>query len=205
PPAGMCSLASEKSPRPLRDCRQVTWRDPSANSTRRKCSLGRRSSRMCRDRRNFTFGKPGLVIIPTHFGLAGFHRYHGDAIIHRTDQRAKVAANAIILTDLRNWFAWHAPRTEAIAIWVHQINALVRAVLARDVAKIAANALVVIDSRNALIVQIERFPFLERGNRQPAKLRDRSKPLGRQIIVQTLDHVRHDSKTIMHYRRADLH
>ena len=57
-----------------------------------------------------------------------------------------------------NRFAGNATRAEAVAVRRHQVDALVRAVFAGDVAQVAADALVVIDARDALVIQVERSP-----------------------------------------------
>src|SRR2546428_9744103 len=103
---------------------------------------------MRRNGLHFTTGDPGLVITPTHLRLAVFERDHCDAVVHGADQRAEIAGDAVFLADLGDGFAGHSARAEAVAVRVHQINALVRAVFAGDVTEIAADALVIIDARN---------------------------------------------------------
>src|SRR5208282_301535 len=87
--------------------------------------------------------------------------HHGDAAVHGADNRAEIAAHAVGLAHLRDRFAGDAARAEAMAVRRHQINALVGAVLAGDVAKVAADALVVIDPGDALVIEIQRLPLLD--------------------------------------------
>src|ERR1035438_129185 len=76
---------------------------------------------------------------------------------HRADDRTQVAADAVRLAHLRDGFAGDTARAEAMTVRRYQVDALVRAVLTRDVTEIAADALVVIDAGNALVIQIERL------------------------------------------------
>src|SRR5438045_4055438 len=107
---------------------------------------------MGRDGRHFAASQLLLILAPTQLRLAVRNRNHGDAFIHRTDQRAEVAANALMFLDLRNRFAGHATRTESMAIWIDQRNRLVSAVLAGDVTKVATDAFIIIDPRYALVM-----------------------------------------------------
>src|SRR5438552_3373149 len=106
-----------------------------------------------------------LVIAPTHLRRAVRDRNHGDAIIHRTHQRAEITADAILFPDLGDRFARHPSGAKAIAVWIHQVDALMRPILAGDVTEIATDAFIIVDPRNPFVVQIERFPFLQSRHR----------------------------------------
>jgi hypothetical protein len=56
-----------------------------------------------------------FVLISLHdmFGNFVSHIDHRDAFVHRTHQRAQIAADAIVDFDLRNLFAGQATRAEA--------------------------------------------------------------------------------------------
>ncbi len=55
-----------------------------------------------------------------------------------------------------------------------QMNALVRAIPARNVAQVAANALLLVDARHNLVIQIQVLPLRHSIQRQPAKILDAS-------------------------------
>src|SRR5271156_5581346 len=97
---------------------------------------------------------------------------HGDAVFDGADQPAEVAADALGLIDV-----WNA-RGRRVAVRSRrgvefrnrrhgdsgrtggrfEMNALVRAVPAGDVAKLAADALVRMNARDNLIAQVELLP-----------------------------------------------
>ena len=112
---------------------------------------------MRRDRLHFAAGELFLIVAPGHRCVAVAHDGHRDAVVHGADQRAKIATNAVFFADLRHGFARNTARTEADAelVGLLEIDALMCAVLTRDIAKIAANAFVVIDARDSLPVKIE--------------------------------------------------
>src|SRR5207249_10444751 len=89
---------------------------------------------------------------------------HGDAVVHRANQRAEIATDTIFFTYLGDRLAGDTARTEAVAVGVNQINTLVGAVFAGDVTEVAADAFVVIDAGDAFIVQVQRFPLLQGGH-----------------------------------------
>src|SRR5882672_4683052 len=160
---------------------------------------------MRRYRLHLSVSQPLLVITPAHLTLTLRERYHGDAIVHRTNKRTKVAPHTILLAHLGNRFAWNAARAETLAVGIDQIDALMRAILASDVAQIAADAFIVINAGHAFVVEVERFPFLQRRHRLAGELGDAFESFGIKIIVKTLDHIFHDAEAIMHYRGAHLH
>src|SRR5436305_1642925 len=104
---------------------------------------------MWRNGLHFAAGKFFLITAPRHVRFARFNTDHGDALIHRTHQRTQVAAHAFVVLDFGNWFAGNAARAKAVAIRTDERDRLVRTVFASDVAKIAADALVVIDTGDA--------------------------------------------------------
>src|SRR5207249_2008119 len=116
---------------------------------------------MRRYRLNLATGKLLLILAPAHLAVSVGERNHGDAIVHRTNQRAKIAADTLPFFYFRNWLARHAPGTIAATAGIYEGDRLMGAIFAGDVAKIAADALVIIDPGDALVVEIERFPFLD--------------------------------------------
>ena len=120
--------------------------------------------RVWRDWLHFSSRDFLLIITPAHLSVSVRKGNHGDALIHRADERAKVTTNALALFDLGNGFARDSAGTQAVPIRIDEGDRLMRAVFTRDVAKIAADTFVVIDLCDAFVIQIERFPFLERGN-----------------------------------------
>jgi len=106
--------------------------------------------------------------------------------------------------DFRNWFSRHTARAEPVAIWINQGDGLMRAILAGDVTEIAADTFVVINFGDALVIQVESFPFLKRRNSFAHKIHDAFETFGIEVIVQTFGHVFHDPEAVMHDGRADL-
>jgi hypothetical protein len=121
---------------------------------------------------------------------------HRDAVLHRTDQRAEVAADAMMLIDTRDALKRRntAAATEAARIELGnrcsrnssrrlrlnhrrracsvrrgrctvKVDALMRSIPARRVAKLASNTQILMNPGNDLIVQIELLPFPNIGER----------------------------------------
>ncbi len=103
-----------------------------------------------------------LKFAPRHFWLVIFDLNHGDAIINGADQRAQIATHAIVFANFRQYLVRHAAWTQinVNTFWRNQINALMRAIFAGDVAQITANAFVVINARHALKVQVKVLPLV---------------------------------------------
>src|SRR5437879_6609446 len=53
-----------------------------------------------------------LVVAPTHLRLAIAQRNHGDAVVHRANQRAEIATDTIFFTHLGDRLAGDTARTE---------------------------------------------------------------------------------------------
>src|SRR5262249_26196915 len=98
---------------------------------------------------------------PTLRWTAGVDLFHGDAILYGADQPAEIAADALRFIDVRD-----AIRGRGVTITIHrhgielcdrgygdvlgwlvEVDALMRAVPAGDIAEIAANARFAIDTR----------------------------------------------------------
>src|SRR5215813_13059977 len=84
------------------------------------------------------------------------------------------------------------------------MDALVRAVPTSDVTQIAAYALVAIDPRHDLVIQIEVLPFRYLRQGATTKIFNRRKALLEHPVRKTIDQVLYDSISVMHRRRADL-
>src|SRR5579872_5260944 len=85
-----------------------------------------------------------------------------------------------------------------------EVNALMRAIPAGDMAKIAADALLLVNARNDLVIKIEVFPFRHAIERQPAKIIDGVEALGTHPALEALGHVFDNAITVVHNRGADL-
>src|SRR5262245_31710267 len=109
------------------------------------------------NRRHFTAGEPGLVIAPAHAFATCWDGRHRDAIVHRANQRAQVAADAFVFFNFGNRFAGHATGAETLAVRRNERNGLMRAVFASDVTQVATDALIVINLRDALVIEVELF------------------------------------------------
>src|SRR5471032_3407458 len=165
---------------------------------------------------------------PTLLPAPRLHLLHRDAFFHRANQPAQVATHAFLFIDPRDPHRLgrdicrglpriqlgnrrhHNPRP-ASRLQVRrkrmpvQMDALMRAIPARDVAEIAANALVAIDPRYDLVVQIQVLPIRDLRQRQPAKFLDGAESLFINPVAQPSGHVLHHAKAVVHGRRADLH
>ena len=85
-----------------------------------------------------------------------------------------------------------------------QVDALVGAVLAGDIAEVAADALLVIDAGDALPVEVEVLPLLESVDRFAAQVGEGLHSLGVEVGVKAVVHVLHDAEAIVHDGGADL-
>ena len=85
------------------------------------------------------------------------------------------------------------------------VNALMRAVPARDVAQVAADAFLAIDPRHDLVIQIQVLPLRDRGRREAAEIVDRAEAFFVHPVAQPVDHVFDDAEAVVHGRRAHLH
>jgi hypothetical protein len=152
---------------------------------------------------------------------------HRDAVLHRTHQPAEIASHALVLVDAGDPRRRRAPvrslrriqlrdrchRDPRAACRFHRLrhcvpldmDALMRAVPARDVTQIAADAGIAIDARDDLIVQVEMLPVRDRRQTASAEILDRGKALLVHPVAQPVDHVLHDPEAVVHRRRAHLH
>src|SRR6185369_16158850 len=64
------------------------------------------------------------------------------------------------------------------------MDALMRAISACNVAQVAADAFLLVDMCNNLVIQIQMFPFSDAINRESAKILQRRKPLGPHPVLQ---------------------
>src|SRR5581483_3481721 len=123
------------------------------------------------------------VLGPIEIGLAGIDRDHGDAIRHRADMLAEIAAHALLLDHLI------AP----LPIDALGRDRLVRGVLAGDVAEAAFDALVLIDDRDALVVDVEILPIGHIRHRLAAEVVDLPITLRIHPVREPGDHVIDDA------------
>src|ERR1039457_5410541 len=100
---------------------------------------------------------------------AGFNFGHGDAVLHRADEPAKSAANPFRFVDAGNARGWSGAAGGADGHGLGdrghgdgggtgrfvEVDALVRAVPAGDVAEVAADAGIAIDAGDDAVVQVE--------------------------------------------------
>ncbi len=86
-----------------------------------------------------------------------------------------------------------------------KMNALVRAIPAGDVAKIAADALLLVDAGDDLVIQVQVLPVGDAGERKAAKILDAVEALGAHPVFQPLGHVFDDAIAVVHDRGAHLH
>ena len=101
--------------------------------------------------------------------VAVLDAHHRDALVDWADERTEVAADAVFFPDFRHRLARDAAGAEADADGFGELDALVRAIFARNVAEVAANALVVVDARDALPVEIEVSHFCSVWTERPRR------------------------------------
>src|SRR6266576_1130510 len=94
------------------------------------------------------------VVLPTHCRILIRDLAHRDAILDRADGSAQITPNARFLDDLDHRSAIVARQAP---------NGLMRAVLAGSPAQLALDALVLIDMREEVVVEIEVFPLRDPG------------------------------------------
>ncbi len=86
-----------------------------------------------------------------------------------------------------------------------EVDALVRAVPASDVAKIAADAGLAIDACHDAIVQVEVLPLGDPGHGEAAEIFDGAEAFLIHPVAKSIDHVLHDAVAVVHGGSADLH
>ena len=79
-----------------------------------------------------------------------------------------------------------------------------RPIFTGDVTQITPDTLIIIDLGDPLIMQIQRLPLLHRLHGQASQIVNRFHPLRVEEIIQPIDHIFHDAKSVVHDRRADL-
>jgi len=85
------------------------------------------------------------------------------------------------------------------------VDALVSAIPACNLAKAAANAFLLVDVRNYLVIQIEVRPIGDPVEGEPAKIFKGSESFGPHPVLESLRHVLDNPVAKMHCRRANLH
>src|SRR5262249_23942431 len=115
--------------------------------------------------------------------LAVGQAHHRYAILHRTNEGAKITPDTIFFTHFGNRLARHPARTETVAVGGDEINALVRAVLPSELTEVAADAILVIEPSDALIIQIQRIPCLQRSDGAATEFSKALKSFGVEVIV----------------------
>src|SRR5579883_101980 len=134
------------------------------------------------------------VLLPAQRLMAGGDLRHRDALVDGADQRAEVAAHAVLLDD--DGLAARLARVED--------DALVRGVVAGDEAQVAADALGVVDLGHRLVMQVEVLPLHDARRR----LADEVAELGKAFLVhpvrETGVELLDDPKAVMHDGGAEL-
>src|SRR5262245_21080312 len=123
-----------------------------------------------------------LVLFPGQWWPPGVDTHHADAARGRTNQAAQVTAHASVVDDL----------DVGARVLGARANRLMRAIVASDVAKTAADTLLLIDAGDDLVVEVELFPTRHGRQRAPDDVVDRAEALCVEIVVQPIDHVLDD-------------
>src|SRR5690348_16326897 len=132
------------------------------------------------------------VLVPRRRLEIIFHFDHRDAVGHRADDLAEVAADAFALVDAR-----YVRR-------VLEPDALVRAVLAGRDAQVAPDAFARVDLRDGLVVQIEIAPLRIRRHRLADEVVELLEAVRAHVLLEALDHVLDDAITAQHDLGAHL-
>ncbi len=148
-----------------------------------------------------------LKFAPGHFWFVILDFNHGDAIVNGAHQRAQIATHAIVLANFRQYLVRHTAWTKinANTFGRQQINALMRAIFARDVAQITANAFVVINARHALKVQVKVLPLVHIAYALANKFSQALHAFAVKVGAEAFIHVLHNSKSVVHDGGAHLH
>src|ERR1035441_1294512 len=150
---------------------------------------------------------------------AGFNFGHGDAVLHRADEPAKIAADTFRFVDAGNARRWSGAPGGADGLGLGdrrhgdgggtgrfvEVDALVRAVPAGDVAEVAADAGIAIDAGDDAVVQIEMLPLGDPGNGEAAEIFDCAEAFLVHPVGEAIDHVLHNAEAVVHGGGADLH
>jgi hypothetical protein len=86
-----------------------------------------------------------------------------------------------------------------------EMNALVRAVPASDVAEVASNAFLFVDTSNYLVVQIQMFPLGHLWQAPANKITDVFKTLLIHPVAEAIDQILNDAIAVMHDGGTYLH
>src|SRR5439155_12104876 len=121
---------------------------------------------------------------------------HRDTVFDRADLAAQVAADTGFVNDLDN--------RRSIVPLVPP-NRLVCAVLARGPAQLAADALVVVDARDQVIVEIELFPLRDVRYGAPTKVIDAPVSTLVHPVTEAVGEILDDSEAVMHRCGAHLY
>src|ERR1700728_3470096 len=85
------------------------------------------------------------------------------------------------------------------------MDALVRAVPAGNMAKVAANAFLLVDARHDFVVKVQMLPLGHAAKRKPAKILDGIEALFAHPVVKALGHVFNDAIAVVHGGSAYLY
>ncbi len=119
------------------------------------------------------------MLFPTLGSYADVNALHGDAIFYGAYQPAKIAADAFVRVHFRNADRRRDVRAIACVLFdvrycdafsacgdqifgilkAFNVNALMRAIPACDVAQIAADAFIGMNARDDFVIQIQTLPF----------------------------------------------
>src|SRR5579862_1312989 len=143
--------------------------------------------------------------------------FHRDTGFHRTDELAQIATYTFAFIDARDALRRRLPiprlhgvelgyrgNRDLAAVPLGQVNALVGAVPAGDITKIAPDALVGVNARDDLIVQVEILPIGDLWQGEAAKIVDRAETFLVHPVAQAVDHVFHNAKAVVQHRGAYL-
>ena len=134
-------------------------------------------------------GSPVLVF------LAGITPFHGDAVVHRTNQHAKITADAFLVDDLE---------TPASVAFIH-FDRLMRGVFTGNEAQPALDAKFLIDAGLDIVFQIQILPVHYIFCSHSTEVLDLLVSLFVHPMIQSLDHIFDDPETIVHDGGANLH
>src|ERR1700685_976218 len=139
---------------------------------------------------------------------------HCDATLHWTHQRTEIATDTFVFIDARNASKRPVRLDATIQLWNRrerdaraarsfnrwwggmfgaQVDALMRAVPAGDVTKLAADAFLRVNARHDFEIQVQVIPVRDLGRAQPAKILDAGEAFFAHPILESVDHVFDDA------------
>lgn len=136
------------------------------------------------------------MLAPIEVRQAGFLSFHGNTVLNRTYQGAKVAADAFVIDNGISSFA---------IFTLLMGDGLVGCIFAHNMAEATFNTLVVVNRRQGLVVEVELVPVGDVRDSETAKIFQSLVAFLIHPIVQSIGEVINDPETKPHGSGTHLH